>query len=411
MADGPESENPFENLPMFGDLARALAGQGPLNWDAARQFAGLAATGGATEPNIDPAVRIKFGELAQIAELHVRDLTGFDGPSPEVTPVTTGAWAQRTLEAYRPLFTELATSLGQPVVPPEGDIDLNADPLMSMMANLSKMMAPSMMGMAVGSMVGRMATHAFGQHDLPIPRRDTSITVLPGNIDRFAEEWSIAADEMRMWVLAQELTGHALFSITSFREDFASLVRRHVGAFRPDPEAIAEKLSSLDSEDGDPIQAMQQAFGDPAVLLGAVQSPEQRELEPSLDAAAAAVIGYVDYMVDGVSVRVIGGDALRIAEAVRRRRVDHSADDVYIERLLGLRLTHHQVQRGKNFIGGVVDRVGEARAQCASRRSERPADPGRDRRARSVGCPPGAGRRLTARFGDLPPNCRRDPCV
>ena len=357
MADGPESENPFENLPMFGDLARALAGQGPLNWDAARQFAGLAATGGAAEANIDPTVRIKLGELAQIAEMHVRDLTGFDGPSPEVTPVTTGTWAQRTLEAYRPLFTELATSLGQPTVPADGDIDLNADPLMSMMANLSKMMAPSMMGMAVGSMVGRMATHAFGQHDLPIPRRDTSITVMPGNIDRFAQEWSISADEMRMWVLAQELTGHALFSITSLREDFASLVRRHVGAFRPDPEAIAEKLSSLESEDGDPLQAMQQAFGDPAVLLGAVQSPEQRELEPSLDAAAAAVIGYVDYMVDGVSVRVIGGDALRIAEAVRRRRVDHSADDVYIERLLG----HHQVQRGKNFIGGVVDRVGEAR--------------------------------------------------
>jgi putative hydrolase len=361
MADGPEPENPFENLPMFGDLARALAGQGPLNWDAARQFAGLAATGGAAEANIDPTIRIKLGELAQIAEMHVRDLTGFDGPSPDVVPVTTGAWAQRTLEAYRPLFTELATSLGQPVAQPDNDVDLNADPLMSMMANLSKMMAPSMMGMAVGSMVGRMATHAFGQHDLPIPRSDTSISVLPGNIDRFADEWSISADEMRMWVLAQELTGHALFSITSLREDFASLVRRHVGAFRPDPEAIAEKLSSLDAGDGDPIQAMQQAFGDPAVLLGAVQSPEQRELEPSLDAAAAAVIGYVDYMVDGVSVRVIGGDALRIAEAVRRRRVDHSSEDLYIERLLGLRLTHNQVQRGKNFIGGVVDRVGEAR--------------------------------------------------
>ncbi len=362
MADGPGSENPFENLPMFGDLARALSGQGPLNWDAARQFAGLAATGGAAEPNIDPSVRIKLGQLAQIAELHVRDLTGFDGPSPEILPVTSGAWAQRTLEAYRPLFTELATSLGKPAVSSDPDaIDLNADPMMAMMANLSKMMAPSMMGMAVGSMVGRMATQAFGQYDLPIPRQDTSITVLPSNIDRFAEEWSISADEMRMWVLAQELTGHALFSITSLREDFASLVRRHVGAFRPDPEAIAEKLGSLDSDDEDPMQAMQQVLGDPAVLLGAVQSPEQRELEPSLDAAAAVVIGYVDYMVDGVSVRVIGGDALRIAEAVRRRRVDHGADDLYIERLLGLRLTHHQVQRGKNFVGGVVDRVGEAR--------------------------------------------------
>jgi putative hydrolase len=361
MADGPGSDNPFENLPMFGDLARALAGQGPLNWDAARQFAALAATGGAAEVNIDPSVRIKFGELAQIAELHVRDLTGFDGPSPEVLPVTSGAWAQRTLEAYRPLFTELATSLGQPVAPSDDDLDLDADPMMAMMANLSKMMAPSMMGMAVGSMVGRMATQAFGQHDLPIPRQDSSLTVLPGNIDRFAEEWSISADEMRMWVLAQELTGHALFSITSLREDFASLVRRHVGAFKPDPEAIAEKLSSLDSDEGDPMQAMQQVLSDPAVLLGAVQSAEQRELQPSLDAAAAAVVGYVDYMVDGVSVRVIGGDALRIAEAVRRRRVDHNADDLYTERLLGLRLTHHQVQRGKNFVAGVVDRVGEAR--------------------------------------------------
>jgi putative hydrolase len=361
MADGPGSDNPFENLPMFGDLARALAGQGPLNWDAARQFAALAATGGAVEVNIDPSIRIKFGELAQIAELHVRDLTGFDGPSPEVLPVTSGAWAQRTLEAYRPLFTELATSLGQPVAPSDDDDDLDADPMMAMMANLSKMMAPSMMGMAVGSMVGRMATQAFGQHDLPIPRQDSSLSVLPGNIDRFAEEWSISADEMRMWVLAQELTGHALFSITSLREDFASLVRRHVGAFKPDPEAIAEKLSSLDSDEGDPMQAMQQVLSDPAVLLGAVQSAEQRELQPSLDAAAAAVVGYVDYMVDGVSVRVIGGDALRIAEAVRRRRVDHNADDLYTERLLGLRLTHHQVQRGKNFVAGVVDRVGEAR--------------------------------------------------
>ena len=366
MADGPgsddPSDNPFENLPMFGDLARALAGQGPLNWDAARQFAALAANGGANEANIDPTVRIKLAELAQIAQLHVRDLTGFDGSSPEILPVTAGAWAQRTLEAYRPLFTELATSLGKPVEPSDEDaLDLNADPMMAMMAGLSKMMAPSMMGMAVGSMVGRMATHAFGQYDLPIPRQDASITVLPGNIDRFAEEWSISVDEMRMWVLAQELTGHALFSITSLREDFASLVRRHVGAFRPDPEAIAEKLSSLDSDEGDPMQAMQQVLSDPAVLLGAVQSPEQRQLQPSLDAAAAAVVGYVDYMVDGVSVRVIGGDALRIAEAVRRRRVEHSSEDVYTERLLGLRLTHDQVQRGKNFVAGIVDRVGEAR--------------------------------------------------
>ena len=45
--------------------------------------------------------------------MHVRDLTGFEGAAPEIAPVTPGAWAQRTLDAYRPLFTELATSLGR----------------------------------------------------------------------------------------------------------------------------------------------------------------------------------------------------------------------------------------------------------------------------------------------------------
>jgi putative hydrolase len=359
-------DNPFGNIPLFGDLAKALAGQGPLNWDAARQFAQLAASGGVSEANVDPAVRIALADLARIAEMHVRDVTGLDPSFPEVTPVTPSVWAQRTLEAYRPLFTELAISLGQrPLLPPptetsdELDLPDGTDQMMAMMANLSQMMAPSMMGMAVGSMVGRMATRAFGQYDLPIPRSDNSLLLVPNTIDRFAGEWEVPLDEMRLWVLAQEMIGHSVFSITSLRDDFAALVRRHVGAFRPDPSAVAEKLAELDIEGGDPMQAVQRALTDPALLLGAVQSPEQAALAPQLDAATAAIVGYVDYCVDAVAARVVGGEALRIAEAVRRRRVEASPDDLYVERLLGLKLTHEQVQRGKTFIGGVVDRVGE----------------------------------------------------
>jgi putative hydrolase len=237
----------------------------------------------------------------------------------------------------------------------------DSDPMMAMMANLSQMMAPAMMGMAVGSMVGRMGTRTFGQYDLPIPRNDNTLLVVPVNIDQFAADWSLPVDEMRLWVLAQELTGHSLFSLTSLREQFATLVRRHVGAFRPDPNAVADRLSSIEGdESGDPMQAMQAMLSDPAVLLGAVQSPEQAAMAPQMDAAVAAVVGYVDYLVDSVAVRVIGGDALRIAEAVRRRRVEVSPDDLFVERLLGLQLTQHQVQRGKTFAAGVVDRVGEA---------------------------------------------------
>jgi putative hydrolase len=360
----PEVPDPFAalaGLPMFGDLARALSGQGPINWDAARQFAHLAANpeGSAPEGNVDPTVRIALANLGRIVDMHVRDLTGYEGTFPELTPVTPTMWAQRTLEAYRPLFTELATSLGRRDT---GLAEAGDDPFAAMMANLSSMMAPSMMGMAVGSMVGRMASGAFGQYDLPIPRQDETLLVVPSSIDRFAADWSLPVDEMRLWVLAQELTGHVLFSLGTVRDEVTALVRQHVGGFRPDPEALMEHLGNMGGDDSDdPMQAMQQAFSDPALLLGAVQSPEQAALAPRLQAAIAAIVGYVDTIVDGAAVRLVGGEALRIAEAVRRRRIEQSPHDQFVERLLGLSLDHEQVQRGKLFVGGVIDRIGEAR--------------------------------------------------
>ena len=85
--------------------------------------------------------------------------------------------------------------------------------------------------------------------------------------------------------------------------------------------ALGDDFTVFDLGEGDPMAVMQQLLGDPAVMLGAVQSAEQASLAPALDAAVAAVIGAVDYLVDSVAVRVIGGEALRIAEAVRRRRL------------------------------------------------------------------------------------------
>lgn len=355
-------DNPFANLPMFGDIAKALSGQGPLNWDAARQFAAMAATNGETEPNVDPTVRIALDRLVPIIEMYVREVTGFDAAFPEVVPVTPGAWAQRTLDAYRPLFTEMATSLGRRSESADADIDASSDPMMAMMANLSQMMAPSMMGMAVGSMVGRMATRTFGQYDLPIPRSDHSMLLVPSSIDRFAHDWSLPVDEMRLWVMAQEMIGHVLFGIAPLREQYTAQVRAYVGAFRTDPSAVAQQLGGFDLGDAsDPMAALQRLLSDPAILLGAVQSTEQAAMAPQLDASVAAVIGTVDYLVDSVAIRVIGGDALRIAEAVRRRRVETTPDDLFVERLLGLQVNQSQVQRGKEFTAGVADRVGEAR--------------------------------------------------
>lgn len=367
--DQPEPFNPFSAFPMFGDIAKALQGQGPLNWDAARQFALLGASEGRSEPNVDPAVRIAYADLARIAGMHVNDVTGAGVEFPEPRVVTRSQWASETLDAYRPLFTDLATSLGPRsgmagLADPSLDDEIAGDPMLQMIAGLSQMMAPAMLGMSVGSMVGSLAQRVFGLHDLPIPRTqndgDKSEVVLVGaTIDQFAADWSIPLDQMRLWVLAHELVGYRVFALPHIVADLRNLVRSYAGGFRPDPSAIADKLGGLDIAGDNPFEAVQQAFGDPEVLLGAVRSPEQEALQPRLDAAVAAVVGYTDWMVDAVAVRLIGGEALTIAEAVRRRRLESSAEDVFVERLLGIRVGDDQVRRGKAFVQGVVDRVGE----------------------------------------------------
>ena len=302
MADGPTPDeplddgsepqpfNPFAAFPMFGDLAKALQSQGPLNWDAARQFAMLGATQGEPEANVDPTVRIAFTSLAQIAALHVNDVTGVTTQFPEPRIVTRSEWAAETLTDYRPLFTDLATSLGQQ----NADAGDSSDAMMQMMAGLSRMMGPAMTGMSVGSMVGHLSQRVFGLHDLPIPRERQQVMLIAKSIDDFATSWEIPLDQMRLWVLAHELSGYFVFSISHLRDALTAMVRRHVSGFQPDASAITDQLGGLGGidpfgggESGDPMEAIQKAFSDPAVLLGAVQSADQRELQPYLDAAAA----------------------------------------------------------------------------------------------------------------------------
>ena len=68
--------NPFEGMPIFGDLAKLFSNQGPVNWDVARQIGGYMAAEGQSEGNVDPIERIKLEELARVAELQIGDFTG-----------------------------------------------------------------------------------------------------------------------------------------------------------------------------------------------------------------------------------------------------------------------------------------------------------------------------------------------
>jgi putative hydrolase len=360
------NEQPFAGIPLFGDLAKAMAGQGPLQWDVARQVALSTATNGTnTEANVDPSSRVSLEQLAPIADMHVRNYTGLTTGTgtglPNLVVTNHSTWVHHTLESYKPLFTQLATALSNPSVDapqPGTELDSETDQISAMMSSLNRMMAPAMMGMSIGSMIGQLSLRAFGQYDLPIPREPKNqMLLVASNVEQFANDWSIAADDMRMWVLIHELTSHAVLSVDHVRDSINQQISKYIAAFRPNPNALMDRLTTMDLGTTDPMAMMQKFLTDPTIILGAVLSPEQERQAPVLDAMIASIIGYIDHSVDAISALVLGGGE-QIAEAVRRRRVESAPHDSFVEQLLGLRLTRQQVERGHAFAAGVTERAG-----------------------------------------------------
>ena len=371
MSNDP-NEQPFAGIPLFGDLAKAMAGQGPLQWDVARQVALSTATNGTnTEANVDPSSRVSLEQLAPIADMHVRNYTGLTTGAgagdisgiglPNLVVTNHSTWVHHTLESYKPLFTQLATALSNPTVDapqPGTELDSETDQISAMMSSLNKMMAPAMMGMSIGSMIGQLSLRAFGQYDLPIPREPKNqMLLVASNVEQFANDWSIAVDDMRMWVLIHELTSHAVLSVDHVRDSINQQISKYIAAFRPNPNALMDRLTTMDLGTTDPMAMMQKFLTDPTIILGAVLSPEQERQAPVLDAMIASIIGYIDHSVDAISALVLGGGE-QIAEAVRRRRVESAPHDSFVEQLLGLRLTRQQVERGHAFAAGVTERAG-----------------------------------------------------
>jgi putative hydrolase len=351
---------------MFADIARMLGQQGPAgSWAGASQLAIGIATEGRSEPNVDPLERMKVEQLARVADLHVADVLGLptstSGGAVTVVPVTRTRWVQDALEAYRPLVERLATALG---TAPDHDAEADAgdDPeaqLAGMLQSMMKMFQPMMLSMTAGSMVGHLATRALGVYDLPIPRpRSDELQLVLPNLDAFGEAWSLPPDDLRLWMCVHEIAHHAVLGVPHVRARLDELLADFAAGFRSDPSALEDRFASVDPTDPSSLAGLQEVFGDPEAILGAIRSPAQEALLPRLEATVAVVVGVVDHVLDQIGAKLMPGYGM-LTEALRRRRVEAGDAGRFVERLLGLELAQATYDRGEAFVEGVVERAGE----------------------------------------------------
>jgi putative hydrolase len=355
--------NPFEGMPIFGDLARMFTQQGPVNWDVAQQIAQWLATDGQPEPNVEPSERIRAEELLRVAELRVADATGLStsttGRTLSLTAATRSQWASQSLRDHKQLLERLATSLQASGQLGAGDLaaDEANDPTAGLLGNLGQMMAPVLLGMQSGFMVGHLAKRALGQYDLPIPRPPSDeLVIAPANVAAFASEWSLPPEDVSLWVCLREVTYHSILGQAHVRATLQDLLDTYVSGFEVNPDALESSFGTFDPADP---AGLQELLGNPETLLGALQTDQQRQVLERIETLTTVMAGYVDQVMDSVGSGLIGTYPM-LTEALRRRRVESTEADRFVERLLGLEMGQAQYQRGAAFAHGVVERAGAA---------------------------------------------------
>ena len=360
-----DPDNPMGGL--LGDLLKVIGsgpGAGDSWFEAARTLAFGVATDGGQDENPDPLVRIGFDELARVAELHVADATGITaGSSARLSfeTVGPGQWSFRLLEAYRPVLKSIvdAQQQGAAAVPTSMDLtELDPDAaggLGGLLGQFALTLGPVFLGMQFGSAAGHLARGAFGQYALPLPwPEETTLLLVPGNVERFAEDWSLPLQEVQLWVCLRELTMHAVLTRPGVRSSLATLLGDASAHAAAAQRSVVERLGD---NLGDQV-ALEDALGDPEALLADLISPEQRNISSALTAQTTAIGAYVDHVTARIAETLTSSPgALR--EAWYRYRIEEGKGEQAFAGLFGLNVGQDEVDRGRAFVTGVVERAGE----------------------------------------------------
>jgi putative hydrolase len=355
---------------MLGDLLKLLKTDAPLQWDLAVQLSqSVAADGDVERGNVDPVERMTLEELGQIAELHVADVTGMrttpSGRPASIVALSPVEWARRSLEDWRAIFERVAVTLNAMPSAPIASEDLSGfgeeggeGDVAAFLNQWAGAVAPAMMAMQIGSMVGHLARTSLGQYDLLLPRPDREeILVVSANIRQFANDWTLPEQDVALYLATRDIATHAVLTRPHVRARLEELIVRHAQSARPDRNALESLIGQISPGDLNDINALTDRLSSPASLDEINDTPEARQVAAELDALLGAIVGYVELVLDEVATRAIGA-RLPVKEAIRRRRIESRDEQHGAHALLGLHSDQDLYERGEAFVKGVIERGG-----------------------------------------------------
>lgn len=286
-----------------------------------------------------------LGEATTIADL----------PHP-AKAVTRGAWVSATLPVWQELAEPVATSIADALTDALGQ--QAPDDMQDLIAGAGRLMRTvggSLFATQLGHVVGRLSTEVVGGGDVGIPvMPDGEAAILPQNFADFGRDLEIPEDQLALYLATRELAHARLFRHARWlRLHVISQVREFAHGIHVDTDALEELASRFDPSQPDELRS--------ALESGALlpqRSEEQTAALTRLENLLATIEGWVDVVTEDATARL--PSAVRIAEAVRRRRAVGGPAEQALGSLVGLELRPRRMREAAAMWRAVTDAVGVA---------------------------------------------------
>ncbi len=329
----------MDDANIFDQLFALLNQPGPVNWALAEQIVGHMA--GDRQP-IEPRLADEYLELTRLAQLRIGEKSGLlTGPLFDTLPLDRAQWAMKNLKSFQYLVEPMAEKLSN--TPTGGGIE-----------GMLSQLAPALLGMQMGAMVGALAHRVLGQFDIGLPTaQHGDITYVVPNIEEFATDHQLDPRQVRLWVALNEVTHHAQFAQAWVRPHLNDLIAKYVESMDVDLNALTERLGDFQ----DPSK-MEELLSDPSGLSGLLSGQDEENKLADLQALMMLMEGFGDHVIN-LSASDLLPDLSSMREAMRTRRAETADGENMVGRMLGVELQRGEYGVGAEFCAAVANRWGD----------------------------------------------------
>ena len=343
------AQPPFGDIPLFRELQRILAagGEGPVNFEIARQIALAVVAESPSESHI-ASVESPYLDTVHPAELVVSCFTRLAPGEPARAKVVDRAgWVRLTLGGWRWLFERMSQRFVGEMGRLAPEQTAASPPLQGALGPI----APLLFGMQVGTLVGNLARDSLGRHDPPLPRTDDGLLFcVDDNASHVVVDYSFDPATFGRWLALQDVTRHVVLTAEPWINNyFRSLLIESVDAIQIDVGELQRRLIDLSSKG---MEALQEGPG-AQTALPVVPTDRHRGAVERWNAFIAVLEGYCHTASEAVAGEVVGERA-KISEGMARRSATQSEGRSMIESLLGVGMDGGLRSSGATFCAAVL---------------------------------------------------------